>query len=107
MTVLVQCLRPESNQSSSSSFFFLSAFKTICGFVVEWWSWPLLGVPRDLTPLEHLDTHLKFACFVFLMGSLPLGGVRSQTPWFGVRLSWAAAISFFMQTRHDPLGAPG
>lgn len=105
MTVLVQCLHPENNQSSSSFFFFF--FKVhlrIC--VVLLWSWPLFHVRRFDASGIHATSQFLFACFVFA-GSFPVGGVRSWTPRFGGRLGWAAAISLFMQTGRDPLGAPG
>lgn len=106
MTVVVQCLHPENNQSCSSFFFFLSAFKNMCGFVVEQWSWPLLHVLRDQCLWNTFDICLCLLA-LFLRGSFPVGGVRIWTPWFGGRLSWAAAISLFMQTGREPLWAPG
>lgn len=47
----------------------------IPGFVVVWCGRPLF-VPRDLIALGYSDTHLNlFACFMFLRGVFPVGGL--------------------------------
>lgn len=76
----------------------------MCYILRRFDAWGHLGKTFNI----HLNSCFLDFMFVLLTAlSLKVVSHKSRHLGFYVRLSWASALSFFMQIRHGPSDAPG